>query len=147
MYQDQNNSSKRLSVWLPLLFALVLAAGILVGMRMQSNAPTIVSDTPEEPLHALGQGKIEEILRYIEAKYVDEVDREALVQEVIEQMLAKLDPHSNYITAEQLREVNEQLEGNFDGIGVEFMMLDDTIVVVAPLAGGPSEAADRKSVV
>ena len=141
MYQDQNNSSKRLSVWLPLLFALVLAAGILVGMRMQSNAPTIVSDTPEEPLHALGQGKIEEILRYIEAKYVDEVDREALVQEVIEQMLAKLDPHSNYITAEQLREVNEQLEGNFDGIGVEFMMLDDTIVVVAPLAGGPSEAA------
>jgi len=141
MYQDQNNSPKRLSVWLPLLFALVLVTGMLAGMRMQSNAPAIVTEAPEAPLHALGQGKVEEILRYIEAKYVDEVDREALVQEVIEEMLARLDPHSNYITAEQLREVNEQLEGNFDGIGVEFMMLDDTIVVVAPLAGGPSEAA------
>ncbi|MCB9048676.1 MAG: PDZ domain-containing protein [Lewinellaceae bacterium] len=143
MYQDQNNSNSpgRLSIWLPLLFALILVAGILIGMRLQSNGPTIATETPEAPIHALGQGKVEEILRYIEAKYVDEVDREALVQEVIEQMLAKLDPHSNYITAEQLREVNEQLEGNFDGIGVEFMMLDDTIVVVAPLAGGPSEAA------
>ncbi len=141
MYQDQNNSPKKLSVWLPLLLALVLVAGMLIGMRLQSNAPVIVTERPEAPIHALGQGKIEEIIRYIEAKYVDEVDREELVQEVIEQMLAKLDPHSNYITAEQLREVNEQLEGNFDGIGVEFMMLDDTIVVVAPLAGGPSEAA------
>ncbi|MCB0584787.1 MAG: S41 family peptidase [Phaeodactylibacter sp.] len=141
MYQDQNNTPKKISVWLPLLFAIVLVAGILIGMQMESNAPTIVTESPEASLHALGQGKIEEILRYIEAKYVDEVDREALVQEVIEDMLSKLDPHSNYITAEQLREVNEQLEGNFDGIGVEFMMLDDTIVVVAPLAGGPSEAA------
>ncbi|MCB0581231.1 MAG: S41 family peptidase [Phaeodactylibacter sp.] len=140
MYQDQNNHPTRLSVWLPLLFALVLVTGILIGMRMQSNAPAVVTEMQEAPLHALGQGKIEEILRYIEAKYVDEVDREALIQEVIEDMLSKLDPHSNYITAEQLREVNEQLEGNFDGIGVEFMMLDDTIVVVAPLAGGPSEA-------
>lgn len=141
MYQDQNNSPKRLSVWLPLLFALVLVTGMLVGMRMQSNAPAVVTETPDSHLHALGQGKIEEILRYIEAKYVDEVDRDALIQEVVEEMLARLDPHSNYITAEQLKEVNEQLEGNFDGIGVEFMMLDDTIVVVAPLAGGPSEAA------
>ena len=141
MYQDQNNAPRRLSIWLPLLFALVLVTGILIGMRMQSNAPTVITETPEESMHALGQGKVEEILRYIEAKYVDEVDRDALIQEVIDDMLAKLDPHSNYITAEQLREVNEQLEGNFDGIGVEFMMLDDTIVVVAPLAGGPSEAA------
>jgi carboxyl-terminal processing protease len=141
MYQDQKKTPGRLALWLPLLFAIVLVVGMLIGMKMQSRGPSVAVEAGNVPFHSSGQGKIEEILRYIEAKYVDEVDRERLVQEMINQMLTKLDPHSNYITAEQLQEINEQLEGNFDGIGVEFMLLDDTIVVVAPLAGGPSEAA------
>ena len=124
-----------------MLFAIVLVTGMLIGMRMQSNTPTLVVEPKNQPANVPGQGKVEEILRYVDAKYVDEVEREQLLQEVIDEMLERLDPHSNYISAEQLREVNEQLEGNFDGIGVEFMMLDDTIIVVAPLAGGPSEAA------
>jgi carboxyl-terminal processing protease len=139
MYQDQK-PPKRLSVWLPLLFALTLVVGMLIGMRMQSSTPKVIVEADDLQAHSPGQGKVEEILRYIEAKYVDDVDREALMEEVIDDILAKLDPHSNYITSEELRQVNEQLQGNFDGIGVEFMMLDDTIVVVAPLAGGPSEA-------
>jgi len=139
MYQE-NNPPKRLSIWLPLLFALVLIVGMLIGMRMQSNAPQVVVEAEDMPVNTLGQGKVEEILRYIEAKYVDEVDREALMEEVIDEILVRLDPHSNYITAEELREVNEQLQGNFDGIGIEFLMLDDTIVVVTPLVGGPSDA-------
>lgn len=141
MFQDQQHTPKQLRIWLPLLFALTLVMGMFIGMHLQSNTPAMVSEPENTLVHGLGQGKVEEILRYIEAKYVDEVDRETLVQEVINDMLAKLDPHSTYITADQLQEVNEQLEGNFDGIGVEFMILDDTIVVVAPLAGGPSEAA------
>ena len=139
MYQDQN-SPKRLSVWFPLLLAVVLVGGILIGMRMQSNTPSVVVEANDLSIQTPGQGKIEEIIRYIEAKYVDDVDREALMEEVIDEMLAKLDPHSNYITKTELQQVNEQLQGNFDGIGIEFMSLDDTIVVVAPLAGGPSEA-------
>ncbi|NBC08865.1 MAG: PDZ domain-containing protein [Bacteroidetes bacterium] len=141
MYQDQKKSPNKLSIWLPMLFAIVLVTGMLIGMRMQSNAPTLVVEQEENPQNLPGQGKIEEILRYVEAKYVDEVDREQFMQEVIDDMLQRLDPHSNYISAEELREVNEQLQGNFDGIGVEFMKLDDTIVVVAPLVGGPSEEA------
>jgi len=141
MYQDQKKSYTKLSIWLPMLFAIVLVTGMLIGMRMQSNTPTLVVEPKSQPANVPGQGKVEEILRYVDAKYVDEVEREQLLQEVIDEMLERLDPHSNYISAEQLREVNEQLEGNFDGIGVEFMMLDDTIIVVAPLAGGPSEAA------
>jgi carboxyl-terminal processing protease len=141
MYQDQKKSYTKLSIWLPMLFAIVLVTGMLIGMRMQSNTPTLVVEPKNQPANVPGQGKVEEILRYVDAKYVDEVEREQLLQEVIDEMLERLDPHSNYISAEQLREVNEQLEGNFDGIGVEFMMLDDTIIVVAPLAGGPSEAA------
>lgn len=142
MRPNNDQSSKGMKVWLPLLFAIVLVLGMLIGMELQPLAPTVIVESHSEIApNALGNGKIEELIRYIEAKYVDEVDREELVTEAIDNILDQLDPHSNYITAEQLQEVNEQLEGNFDGIGVEFMILDDTIVVVAPLAGGPSEAA------
>lgn len=138
MYQD-DPSPKRLNVWLPLLFAFILIGGILIGMRMNTGAPKVILET-EDTEQKVGQGKVEEILRYIEAKYVDDVDREALIQEVIDDLLARLDPHSNYITANDLQEVNEQLQGNFNGIGIEFMIIDDTIVVVSPMVGGPSEA-------
>ncbi|MEL7121328.1 MAG: S41 family peptidase, partial [Bacteroidota bacterium] len=87
-----------------------------------------------------GQSRIDELLRYIEAQYVEEVDREELVDKAIESILEQLDPHSSYITAEQFQAINDPLEGNFDGIGVEFMILDDTIVIVNTVKGGPSEA-------
>lgn len=141
MHQDRPSAPNKLSIWLPLLFAIVLVTGMLLGMRMQSNMPKLVVEQEAPGPEGIGQGKIEEILRYVEAKYVDAVDKEALTQEVIDDLLSRLDPHSNYISAEELQAVNEQLKGNFDGIGVEFMVLDDTIVVVTPLAGGPSETA------
>jgi carboxyl-terminal processing protease len=141
MHQDRPSAPNKLSIWLPLLFAIVLVTGMLLGMRMQSNMPKLVVEQEAPGPEGIGQGKIEEILRYVEAKYVEAIDKEALTQEVIDDLLSRLDPHSNYISAEELQAVNEQLKGNFDGIGVEFMVLDDTIVVVTPLAGGPSETA------
>lgn len=141
MHQDRPSAPNKFSIWLPLLFAIVLVTGMLLGMRMQSNMPKLVVEQKAPGPEGIGQGKIEEILRYVEAKYVDAIDKEALTQEVIDDLLSRLDPHSNYISAEELQAVNEQLKGNFDGIGVEFMVLDDTIVVVTPLAGGPSETA------
>lgn len=139
MSQQPRGIANRLQIWLPLLFAVVLVAGMLIGMRLQSETPTVVMDasggnSPEG-------GKLEELLRYVDAKYVDNVSRDKLVDDAIHNILKQLDPHSTYIPAEQLQEVNEQLEGNFDGIGVEFLILDDTVVVVAPLSGGPSEEA------
>lgn len=141
MYQDRPSAPKKLSIWLPLLFAIVLVTGMLLGMRMQSNMPKMIVEQQAPGPEGIGQGKVEEILRYVEAKYVDDVDKEALTQEVINDLMSRLDPHSNYISADELQAVNEQLKGNFDGIGVEFMVLEDTIVVVTPLAGGPSEEA------
>lgn len=141
MNQDSPGGKSRIYIWFPLLFAGVLVAGIFIGMKMQSASPSVQSADPEAMMESgAGQGKIEELLRYIEAKYVDEVDREELIQQTIDHLLAQLDPHSSYIPANELQEVNEQLEGNFDGIGVEFLMLEDTVVVVSPMAGGPSEA-------
>lgn len=128
-------------VWLPLAFAIVLVSGMMIGLRLHNAAPTVRIDGQENLRSgAVAHGKVEDLIRYIEAQYVDEVDREKLIQAAIDKILEELDPHSTYFTAEELREANEQLEGSFDGIGVEFMVVDDTIVVISPLAGGPSEA-------
>ncbi len=145
MYQNPQHKNRKLNIWLPLLFALVLVIGMLVGMRLQSESPTVVVESDSDVSNSVGQGQIEEVIRYIEAKYVDEVKREEMVRSAINNILEHLDPHSNYIPAEQLQAVNEQLEGNFEGIGVEFMILEDTIVVVTPLAGGPSDLAGIKA--
>jgi carboxyl-terminal processing protease len=128
-------------VWLPMLLALTLVLGMTIGMKLQESAPALANDKQLDAPGLGGQGKIEELIRYIEAKYVDEVDRDRLLDEAILSIIKQLDPHSSYIPAEQLREINEQLEGNFEGIGVEFMILDDTVTVVSALPGGPSEAA------
>ncbi len=141
MRNQYNRINGQLGIWLPLLFALVLVIGLFIGMRLQSASPSPMVEAPvSDEVLTFGQGRVEELLRYIEAKYVDEVDREELIRQAINEVLRNLDPHSNYIPAEELQEINEQLEGNFDGIGIEFMVLDDTIVVVAPLSGGPAEA-------
>lgn len=142
MNQPLQDNNHRWTVWMPLLLASMLVVGIVVGMELDSDGP-VLTLIDEESLAAqgVGHGKIEELLRYIEAKYVDSVDREQLIQTAIDQMLGDLDPHSTYLSAERVREEAERLEGNFEGIGIEFMLLDDTIRVVVTVEGGPSEKA------
>nr|WP_246611708.1 S41 family peptidase [Arthrospiribacter ruber] len=83
--------------------------------------------------------KIQEIITYINRDYVDSVNTNELVEHGIQKMLEKLDPHSSYIPAKDASLAKSQLDGEFDGIGVEFGIIRDTIYVVAPLTGGPSE--------
>jgi carboxyl-terminal processing protease len=83
--------------------------------------------------------KFESFMRYVQLAYVDQVDSEKLTEEAIKSVLKELDPHSVYISAEDLRKMNEPLEGNFEGVGIQFNILHDTIVVVSPISGGPSE--------
>ena len=71
--------------------------------------------------------------------YVDSVDENKLVEEAIIKMLAQLDPHSTYNDAEEVKKMNEPLQGNFEGIGVQFQMIEDTLLVVQPVSNGPSE--------
>jgi carboxyl-terminal processing protease len=142
MHQDLQQSPRQWSIWLPLLFALVLVAGILIGMKMDAGSSSVVlEESASDGASASGQGKVEELIRYIEAKYVDEVDRDKLVDEAIQSIINQLDPHSNYINAERVQEYNERLQGNYDGIGIEYIILDDTIVVFKPLEDGPSARA------
>ncbi|MFW5758628.1 MAG: S41 family peptidase [Bacteroidota bacterium] len=78
-------------------------------------------------------------LRIIDFAYVEPVSDDDLVEDAIRGMLKELDPHSVYLSAEELKEANEPLQGSFDGIGVQFNIINDTIVVVSPVPGGPSE--------
>lgn len=135
------NQKQQQYIWLPTLLALLFIVGVLVGTALDSNSPILSVHQNAHALSDLGHGKIEEILRYVDAKYVDGVEHKALMTEAIESVMEDLDPHSNYISAEDLQNVNEQLAGNFEGIGLEFMILDDTLVVVTPVTEGPAEQA------
>lgn len=132
-------------IWFPTLFSLLFIVGVLVGTQLDNNVPMIQAHSnASKSFSALGQGKIEELIRYVDAKYVDDVSRQQLMEEAIGAIIHELDPHSSYISAEELKRVNEQLEGSFEGIGVEFMMFDDTLTIVSVLAGGPSEKTGLK---
>lgn len=141
MVEHSEKSPKKLNIWLPLLFALVMILGMTLGARLQSaTSPSYTSTTDIPIITKTEPGRLEELIRYIDARYVDDVDSEEMIEKAINHLLEDLDPHSNYIPASQLREVNESLEGNFEGIGVEFLIVEDTIRVIAPIAGGPSDA-------
>ncbi|MBL7962263.1 MAG: PDZ domain-containing protein [Flavobacteriales bacterium] len=86
-----------------------------------------------------GAAKFEALLYQIGRMYVDSVDEASLVDKAIIGMLAELDPHSTYIPKEELEEVNEPLKGNFEGVGIQFNLIKDTIYVVDAISGGPSE--------
>jgi carboxyl-terminal processing protease len=126
----------KLKIWLPFIFSALVALGIYIGMKM--NEP--YRHTNSLFSFRTGQfNKINDIINYINQEYVDTVNQKTLVENTIEDMLHQLDPHSAYIPAEDLQATNEPLEGNFDGIGVEFHIQNDTIMVVTAVTGGPSE--------
>lgn len=117
---------------LPLLLALAISAGIWIGATFAEPK------TDRNDLKAAIY-KLQEIITYINRDYVDSVSTNELVEYGIHRMLEKLDPHSSYIPAKDATLAKSQLDGEFDGIGVEFGIIRDTIYVVAPLTGGPSE--------
>ena len=83
--------------------------------------------------------KFNKALSFIDMFYVDTINQKQLVEEAIVSMLKDLDPHSVYISPEEVREMNEPLQGNFEGVGIQFSIQEDTIIVVSPISGGPSE--------
>jgi carboxyl-terminal processing protease len=127
----------KLNIRLPLLLAITLAFGMFIGQKL----PHYDRNLSLESRKAARSGTMDEILRYVEAKYVDSVDTESLRAKAIEHLLEGLDPHSVYISPEELKAVEDDMNGEFEGVGIEFIILDDTIQVVAPLSGGPSEMA------
>lgn len=135
-------TQRKFNPWMPLYFALVLAAGVAVGYYFTfSSAGTGQTAS----YHSKSPSKINNLLEYIEQQYVDTVNREQLENKTILAMLKSLDPHSDFITASDFSAVNEPLEGNFDGVGIEFNIINDTVRVITPIIGGPSEKLGIKA--
>ena len=122
----------------PLLGAGLLAAGLLVGVQVQD---AVSGSEDVEQLR-----KIEEAYEYISRAYVERVDSAQLAEDAIEGMLAGLDPHSIYISADEMARVRESFDAGFEGVGIYYEFVEgradkDTLVVLMPIAGGPSDEA------
>lgn len=113
---------------------LVLSAAILSQLSTPASAQLRINMGSDSPMRKL---QIAEMA--INNLYVDSVDEQKLVEDGIKGMIEKLDPHSSYMTAKEVKEANEPLQGNFEGIGVQFNMVEDTLLVIQPVIGGPSE--------
>jgi len=131
------NQNSKYQIKLPLVLCLGLAAGVFVGASLSNKKGS--GDVGKDIQ------KFRDVLTQIQTDYVDTVNTSRLVDDAIQHMLNKLDPHSSYISAADRIAANEDLRGNFDGIGVEFNIFNDTIVVVSALSGGPSEALGIQS--
>jgi len=126
------NSSWWSKIYTPLIIALVFVVGMSIGRHFLSGGSFVMNNS---------NNKLSEILQYIENDYVDTVDVSAMEEQAIIDMIDHLDPHSSYIEAENYHYVVDPLLGNFDGIGIQFRMIRDSLTVMMPIVGGPSYKA------
>jgi len=129
----------RFKIYLPVIMALVLIAGFILGLNLRPR-----ESQADKKFFSIGidrGNQLNNIINFILEAYVDSVDRQTLTEDAIHSLLKNLDPHSAYIPARDFREMNDPLMGSFEGIGIEFNMISDTVVVINPIAGGPSEKA------
>lgn len=127
-------STKSSSRFTPVIIAISVVIGILIGTfyakHFAGNRLGIINGS---------SNKLNALLRIVDDQYVDTVNMADLVEKAMPQILAELDPHSTYIPAQNLEEVNSELEGSFSGIGIQFTIQDDTIHINSVIQGGPSE--------
>jgi carboxyl-terminal processing protease len=128
-------NNKKLQVWLPLLFSITMVLGMFFGYKMRDNMPGKSFFFTEK------RKPVQEIMDLIQNRYVDDVAMDKLADTAIQAILSKLDPHSVYIPAQELQQVNEDLAGKFFGIGIEFNIFNDTLNVINVLKDGPGYKA------
>ena len=124
----------------PIYLSFATIFGILIGTFFSGDSRGILLQRG-----SANEMKIRRLLDYIERDYVDNVNTDVLLDEAITQMLGKLDPHSVYIPKENLQAIQENMQGNFVGIGIQFRMIQDSITVIQPIEGGPSIKAGIKA--
>lgn len=127
--------NKKIQIGLPIIIAASIIAGILIGYQMNKNFPG-------RAIFSLDKKRtLQEVLDLIENKYVDDISMNKLGDTAIMAILSKLDPHSVFIPAEELKEVNESMMGEFYGIGIQYEIFNDTVNVVDVVSDGPSAKA------
>jgi carboxyl-terminal processing protease len=119
--------------------AMLIALGLIAGLLLTRDSVFSGDDIYEQ------LNKFKDVISITSKYYVEDVDTQKLTESAINGILTDLDPHSVYIPATQLQRVNEEFQGSFEGIGIEYQVLNDTLMVVAPIVGGPSEALGIQS--
>jgi carboxyl-terminal processing protease len=139
-----NNYSKKSIVYQPLLYAFLLSLGLVVGFKLSNPQHFFIKKiTGEDGKHG-GTGKVEEVIRFIDSKYVYGIDASELTEVALTSIIQELDPHSNYLSKDELKKVNEQMSGNYNGIGIETLLDGDTLVVVKILEKSPASKSGIK---
>src|SRR2546423_10895770 len=128
--------NKKLQVWLPLIFSVVMIAGMFFGFKIHQQTGSTQSFFKRS-----NRTSLQEALDLIKNRYVDSVHLDSLQNDAITDVMNHLDPHSVYIPASNVSEANEDLIGNFQGIGIEFNIFDDTVHVLYVVPNGPSDKA------
>lgn len=129
-------SPRRSSAYQPLYYALVLVVGLVIGSYMADRNTLVLGGGGQGNPH-----KLVSLINFIEENYVDSVDKAKMIDDAIQSVLRNLDPHSYYMSPEELAQAQEELSGGFQGIGVEFLILRDSLMVIRTIPGGPSERA------
>ena len=139
-YWNENDCEARNYIWDPASnesqdggYIIKSTKSVSLG-TLSANAQFRINNGDDSPLRKLNIAEIS-----INNLYVDDVDENKLVEDAIRGMLSKLDPHSSYMTPKEVKDANEPLSGNFEGIGVQFNMIEDTLLVIQPVTNGPSE--------
>lgn len=129
------------NIWQPLLLSIMMIMGMVLGYKMNDadNPPLIQGIASEESAALTGSGRVEEIIRFVDSRYVDEVDDEGLVESAITTVLDQLDPHSVYIAPEYMKSINDSMEGKFKGIGIESYYIDDTVNIISVIKDSPAD--------
>lgn len=122
--------------FVPFIISLSLAIGLWLGHILTPNAKGYKMNEAEEKY-----SKVKDIIEILDRKYVDTLDADKVFEDAISDMLHKLDPHSNYIPASDLKAMNEMIEGKFGGVGVRFSIIRDTICITNVVTGSPSNQA------
>ncbi len=130
-------NQKKIQIWLPVLLSVALITGMFFGYKLRDNmgnyAPRFLSRRHKT--------SVQEILDLVKTKYVDTVRTDSLQITAIQDILNQLDPHSIYIPATNVQMMNEEMQGSFYGVGIEFTMIDDTVCIIGVSTGSPAAQA------
>jgi carboxyl-terminal processing protease len=130
------NSMTTKNKYIPLIVGVAIAAGVIIGGKLN------FSDTSDNLFTTNSKkNKLNRLIDYIDYEYVEDVNTDSIVDVTVNGILNNLDPHSTYIPKEDLERITENMKGDFVGIGINFYPYKDSIAVVKPTEGGPSERA------
>ncbi len=129
-------NKKKLQIWLPLLLSIMMIAGMYLGYNLKGNIKQSNNFFNKDK-----RSSLQEILDLINLKYVDSVKIDSIQEVTIQNIISTLDPHSVYIPSTSIQEMNDNISGNFGGVGIEFNMFKDTVHVLNVVPDGPSDKA------